>query len=86
MWQRLDDRGSLAAAVEQVVQGDMGDVVPPEKRLVEQRVSSNTGALSRAQTRLPLVAVEAVFDQIFTNQLRNYRLNKINRRGESLPQ
>ena len=70
MWQRLDDRGSLATAVQQLVQGALGDLVPLEKRVVERRVSSNTGALSRAQTRLPLVAVEAVFDQIFTNPMQ----------------
>ena len=33
-------------------------------------MSSNTGALSRAQTRLPLEAVEAVCDQIFTNLMQ----------------
>ena len=44
--------------------------MPPEKRVVEQRVSSNTGALSRAETRLPQVAVEAVFDQIFVNLMQ----------------
>jgi putative transposase len=66
MWQRLDGRGSLAAAVQQVVQGMLGDLVPLEKRVLEQRVSSNTGALSRAQKRLPLKAVEVVCDEIFT--------------------
>ena len=65
MWQRLDGRGSLAAAVQQVVQGAMGALLPLEKRVVEQRVSSNTGALSRARKRLPLGAVEAVCDEIF---------------------
>jgi len=65
MWQRLDGRGSLTTAVQQVVQGALGDLVPPEKRVVEQRVSSNTGALSRARKRLPLEAVEAVCDEIF---------------------
>ena len=65
MWQRLDGRGSLATAVQQVVQGVLGDLVPAEKRVVEQRVSSNTGALSRARKRLPREAAEAVCDQIF---------------------
>ncbi len=67
MWQRLDGRGSLATAVQQVLQGALGDLVPPEKRVVERRVSSNTGALSRARKRLPREAVEAVCDQIFAN-------------------
>lgn len=65
MWQRLDGQGSLAAAVQQVVQGALGDLVPAEKRVLEKRVSSNTGALSRARQRLPLEAPEAVCDTIF---------------------
>jgi len=65
LWQRLDGRGSLATAVQQVVQGVLGDLVLPEKRVVEQRVSSNTGSLSRARKRLPREVVEAVCDQIF---------------------
>jgi hypothetical protein len=65
IWQRLDGRGSLTTAVQQVVQGVLGNLVPAEKRVVEQRVSSNTGALSRARKRLPREAVEAVCDQIF---------------------
>lgn len=71
MWQRLDGRGSLAAAVQQVVQGALGDLVPPEKRVLEQRVSSNTGALSRARKRLPLKAVEAVCDEVFTKLMES---------------
>lgn len=67
MWQRLDGRGSLAVAVQQLVQGVLGDLVPPEKRVREQRVSSNTGALSRARKRLPLEVVETVCDEIFAH-------------------
>jgi hypothetical protein len=70
MWQRLDGRGSLAAAVQQVVQGVLGELVPTDKRVVERRVSSNTGALSRARKRLPLEAVVAVCDQIFTQLMK----------------
>ncbi len=69
MWQRLEGRGSLAMAVQQVVQGALGDLVPPERRVGEQRVSSNTGALSRARKRLPLGVVEAACEEIFA-QLR----------------
>lgn len=65
MWQRLDGRGTLAAAVQQVVQGALGTLLPAEKRVIEGRVSSNTGALSRARERLPVEAVEAVYDEIF---------------------
>jgi len=70
MWQRLDGRGTLATAVQQVVQGVLGDLVPPEKRVREQRVSSNTGALSRAQKRLSLEVVEGACDQIFAHLMK----------------
>ena len=71
MWQRLDGRGTLAAAVQQVVQGGVGDLLPPEKRVREQRVSGNTGALSRARKRLPLEVVEETCDQIFTQLMKS---------------
>ena len=67
IWQRLDEQGSLATAVQQLVQGALGDLVPPDKRVVERRVSTNTGALSRARKRLPLKAAEVVCDAIFGN-------------------
>lgn len=70
MWQRLEGRGSLTMAVQQVVQGALGDLVPPERRVREQRVSSNTGALSRARKRLPLGVVEAVCDEIFAQLMK----------------
>jgi hypothetical protein len=66
MWQRLDSRGTLAMAVQQVVQGMLGDALPQEKRVRQRRVSSNTGGLSRARKRLPLTIVETVCDEIFT--------------------
>ena len=66
MWQRLDGRGTLAMAVQQVVQGVLGDMLPQEKRVRERRVSSNPGALCRARQRLPLTIVEMVCDEIFT--------------------
>src|SRR5437879_4643845 len=76
MWQRLDGRGSLATAVQQVVQGALGDLVPPEKRVVEKRVSSHTGALSRARTRLPLEAGEAVCDQVFATLIQSAQAHR----------
>ncbi len=66
MWQRLEGRGTLAMAVQQVVQGVLGDALPQDKRVRERRVSSNTGGLSRARRRLPLTVVEKVCDEIFT--------------------
>jgi len=70
LWQRLEGRGTLATAVQQVVQGSLGALLPSEKRTREQRVSSNTGALSRARKRLPLEVVEATCDEIFTQLMK----------------
>ena len=51
IWQRLDGRGTLAAAVQQVVQGALGNLLPPEKRVVEQRrVEQYRRAESGSQT------------------------------------
>jgi hypothetical protein len=66
MWQRLDGRGTLAVAVQQVVQGMLGGMLSRDKRMREGRVSSNTGALSRARKRLPLEVAKAVCDEVFT--------------------
>jgi hypothetical protein len=66
MWQRLDGRGTLAMAVQQVVQGLLGALLPRDKRVRERRVSSNTGALSRARKRMPLEVAEVVCDEVFT--------------------
>ena len=67
MWQRLNHQVSLAAAVQQVVQGTLGNLTPRDKRVVEERVSENNGALCRARKRIPLKAIEAVCDEIFGN-------------------
>jgi hypothetical protein len=66
MWQRLEGRGTLEMAVQQVVQGMLGEMASSDKRVREGRVSTNTGGLSRARKRLPLEIVEAVCDEIFT--------------------
>ena len=66
MWKPLDGRGTLAVAAQQVAQGVLGAMLPPDKRVREGRVSSNPGALCRAQKRMPLEAAEAVCDEVFT--------------------
>jgi len=48
----------------------LGDLLPPDKRVREQRVPSNTGALSRARKRLPLQVVEETCDQIFAHLIK----------------
>ena len=77
MWQRLDGRGTLVAAVQQVVQGSLGGVLPADKRVREQRVSSNTGALSRARKRLPEDVAVAVCDEIFTQLMKTWKADTL---------
>ena len=70
IWQRLNPQASLTGAVQQVVQGTLSNLTPPDRRVAEERVSCNTGALSRARTRLRLQAVEAICDEAFTQLMR----------------
>ena len=66
IFQRLQDKGTLAVAVQHVVRG-----LPPElnprigKRPREHKVSSNTGGYNRARQMLPREVVQTVSDQIF---------------------
>jgi hypothetical protein len=66
IFQRLQDKGTLTAAVQYVVRG-----LPPElnprtrKRQRKHKVSSNTGGYNRARQMLPLEVVQTVSDQIF---------------------
>ncbi len=66
IFQRLQDKGTLAVAVQHVVRG-----LPPElnprtgKRQRKHKVSSNTGGYNRARQMLPREVVQTVSDQIF---------------------
>jgi hypothetical protein len=66
IFQRLQDKGTLFAAVQHVIRG-----LPPElnpktsKRQREHRVSSRTGGYNRARQELPLEIVRTMSDQIF---------------------
>ncbi len=66
IFQRLQLKGTLAAAVQQVIHG-----LPPElspricKRQREGNVSSNTGGYNQARQKLPLEIVRTVSDKIF---------------------
>lgn len=69
MWQLLHS-ATMAEAVQQVVLGEPRGLLPAHKRVVEGRVSSNTGAYSAARTKLPREAVERVGDQVFQQALK----------------
>ncbi len=74
--QRLDPKGTLSSAVQQVVRGESAPLLPPHKRVREKTVSNYTGAYSRARTELPVDAAEQVADRIFT-QLMAHRQSTV---------
>jgi hypothetical protein len=66
IFQRLHDKGTLAAAVQHVIRGLPRAFNPQRcKRQKEHNVSSNTGAYNQARQKLPLEVVQTVSDQIF---------------------
>ena len=64
--QRLvQGKGTLNGAVQQLLSGSLGELLPGgHKRVQEDRVSSNTGAYSRARNRLPQAVAEGVTDRV----------------------
>lgn len=66
IFQRLQDKGTLAAAVQHVVRGLPPALNPKTgKRQREHHVSSNTGGYNQARHKLPLEIVRTMSDQIF---------------------
>ncbi len=66
IFQRLRDKGTLAAAVQQVTHGLPPTLNPKTgKRQREHHASSNTGGYNQARQKLPLEIVQTMSDQIF---------------------
>jgi putative transposase len=66
IFQRLQDRRTLVAAVQHVIRGLPPELNPrPCKRQRKGSVSSNTGGYNKARQKLPLEIVQTVSDQIF---------------------
>jgi hypothetical protein len=66
IFQRLHDKGTLAAAVHHVICGLPPALNPKtSKRQRKHRVSNNTGGYNQARQKLPLEIVRTVSDQIF---------------------
>jgi hypothetical protein len=64
--QRLQDKGTLAAAVQHMIRGLPPALNPKtSKRQREHRVSSSTAGYNRARQKLPLEIVRTMSDQIF---------------------
>lgn len=62
--QRLvQGRGTLSGVVQQLLSGQLGDLLPEHKRIEEETLSGNTGTYSRARGRLPKLVVEMAADQ-----------------------
>lgn len=65
MRQRLDGKGTLSVAVQEVLAGQPGVLLRPHKRLTEGTLSSNTGGYCKARQRLKRKVAEQVSDRIF---------------------
>jgi hypothetical protein len=70
--QQLFGQGTLAEAVEQVVLGQPGGLLPNHKRVREGTVSSRTGAYSQARSRLPVALFEKVAQRVFAETLKSH--------------
>lgn len=62
--QRLDARGSLTSAVDDLLLGRMDAVLSRCKRIREQRIGACTGGYCRARQKLPLKLLERTVDEI----------------------
>ncbi|HWH56993.1 MAG TPA: IS4 family transposase [Terriglobales bacterium] len=67
--QRLQPVGTLASAIQLLLQGIAAPVLPNCKRVAESRISSRTGGYCRARQRLPQVLCRQVMREILL-QLR----------------
>jgi putative transposase len=64
IWQRLQDNRSLAAAVQCLIQGGCGDLVPDCKRWTDDEVSAATGGYCQARQKLPKLIAKRVSERI----------------------
>jgi putative transposase len=64
IWQRLQDNRSLAAAVQCLIQGGCGDLVPDCKRWTDDEVSAATGGYCQARQKLPKLIAKQVSERI----------------------
>lgn len=74
IFQRLDAKGTLSAAVRQLLTGGVRAFVRRPKGEPVEPLSANTSAYSQARSKLPLALIEKVSDMIFESlqeQLRS---------------
>ena len=65
MMQRLSGKGTLAAAVSELTQGNGRELLEPCKQVLEGRISAGTGAFSQARERIPVEASRRVAERTF---------------------
>ena len=70
MMQRLDARGTLAGAVDQLASGKLDPLLSRCKRVQEKRISISTGGYCQARQNLPQVLLERGVEEIL-QRLRN---------------
>lgn len=63
--QRLSQKGTLATAVTELIQGNGRALLAPCKQVREGNISASTGAYSRARQRVPVEAVRRVAERTF---------------------
>jgi hypothetical protein len=63
--QRLSQKGTLAAAVSELVHGNGRELLEPCKKAVESNISTSTGAYSQARQRVPTDAARRVAERTF---------------------
>ena len=71
IWQRLDRRGTLASAVEQLALGRFDCVLSQCKRVQQRRIAVSTGGYCQARQNLPKMLLERSVDEI-VQRLRNH--------------
>ena len=65
MWQRLTPKGTLSAAVQEVLENRPEALLRPHKRRTEETLSSESAAYCKARGRLKKEVAEQVSDRIF---------------------
>jgi hypothetical protein len=60
----VQGKGTLSGAVQQLLSGRLGELLPDHKRIQEGTLSSRTGAYSRARNRLPKAVAEGASDRV----------------------
>ena len=69
IWQQLQKGGTLAAAVQALLQGQAGTLVDPCARVLQKKISAATGGYCQARQKLPTLVAIRVADRL-VEQLR----------------